>query len=202
MDFAFAFGDGLFTFVVLPVLIFLARILDVSLGTMRIIFISRGMRYLAPVVGFFEVMVWLLAITQVMQNLTNFITYIAYAGGFTAGTFMGIYIESRIAMGHVSISVLTKKDPAPLLDKLEDAGYRTTTVESRGKKSTVQMIFTILRRKRLGHAMNIIKSFDKDVFYSIEDVKYLHDISCNVSHAAKHHHIRRLFSLMSKRKGK
>lgn len=189
----------LFGLVVIPVLIFLARILDVTMGTIRIIFISKGFKYLAPVVSFFEVLVWLLAITQIMQNLTNFVNYIAYAAGFATGTFLGIHIEKKLAMGYLSVSILTKKDPTVLIEKLETSGHKTTSIEARGKKSNVQMVFTIVKRKKLRNVLNAIKVFDPSAFYSIEDVKYMHEI--HVPHA-KHHERRRLFSVMSRRKGK
>jgi uncharacterized protein YebE (UPF0316 family) len=189
----------IFVLVVIPVLIFLARILDVTMGTIRIIFISKGFKYLAPVIGFFEVLVWLLAITQIMQNLTNFLNYIAYAAGFAAGTFFGIYLESKLAMGYLSLSVLTKKDPTELIEKLETSGHKTTSIQARGKKSNVQMVFTIVKRKKLRGVLNAIRVFDPSAFYSVEDVKYLHEI--HIPHA-KHHERRRVFSLMSRRKGK
>ena len=84
-----------FAFVVLPFMIFCARICDVTLGTIRVIFISKGIKYLAPIIGFFEVIIWLLAIGQVMNNLTNIVAYIAYGAGFAAGTYIGMAIEER-----------------------------------------------------------------------------------------------------------
>ena len=115
MELSFLFEPGFFSFVVLPLLIFLARILDVSLGTLRIIFITKEMKYIATLVSFFEVLIWLMAITQIMQNLTNLITYIAYAGGFAMGTLVGIIIDEKLAMGYLSVVVITKKDPTGLI---------------------------------------------------------------------------------------
>ncbi|MCK4532133.1 MAG: DUF2179 domain-containing protein [Candidatus Aenigmarchaeota archaeon] len=200
MDFiSFMMNSEFLGLVVIPVFIFLARILDVTMGTIRIIFISKGLKYLAPLVGFFEVLVWLLAITQIMQNLTNFMNYIAYAGGFAIGTFFGIYLESKLAMGYLSVVTLTKKDPTGLIEKLEICGYKTTSIDAKGKKSNVEMVFTIVKRKRLRRVVNIIKNFDPRAFYSVEDVKYMHEI--HLPHA-KRHAKRRLLSLMSRRKGK
>jgi hypothetical protein len=76
------FSTDLFTYVILPVLIFLARICDVSIGTMRIIFVSKGKKDIAPVLGFFEVLIWIIAISKIMQNLDNYINYVAYARRF------------------------------------------------------------------------------------------------------------------------
>jgi uncharacterized protein YebE (UPF0316 family) len=188
-----------FGLVVIPVLIFLARILDVTMGTIRIIFISKGFRYLAPVISFFEVLVWLLAITQIMQNLTNFLNYIAYAAGFATGTFLGIYLEGKLAMGYLSVSIVTKKDPTALIEKLETSGHKTTSIDAKGEKSNVEIVFTIVKRKGLRNVLNAIKNFDPGAFYSLEDVKYMHEI--HLPHA-KRHTRRRLFSLMSRRKGK
>ena len=79
------FGTDLYVFFLLPLLIFLARICDVTIGTMRIIMVSKGKKLLAPVLGFFEVLIWVMAIGKIMQNLSNPVCYIAYAGGFAIG---------------------------------------------------------------------------------------------------------------------
>lgn len=199
MDFlSVVYEPQFFAMVVTPVLIFLARVLDVTIGTMRIIFVSRGVKTLASFIGFFEILVWLVAIAQVMNNLTNFANYIAYAAGFAMGNFMGIYIEDRIAMGYLSVSVVTEKNPVDLIGKLESSGYRTTTMEAKGRKESVQMIFTVIKRKKLGNVLSIVKNFDRNAFYSIEDVKYLHEIQ---TPERKHHLVRRgLFA--GRRKGK
>jgi uncharacterized protein YebE (UPF0316 family) len=86
----------LFIWVILPALIFLARIVDVSLQTIRIISISRGIRWLAPLVGFFEVLIWLLAIGQIMKTVSHPVAYIAYAAGFATGTAIGQSLERRL----------------------------------------------------------------------------------------------------------
>ncbi len=107
----FVITPELFAYVVLPIMIFCARICDVTMGTIRVIFISKGIRYLAPVIGFFEVIIWLLAIGQVMNNLTNVVSYIAYGAGFAAGTYIGMYIEEKISLGLTSVRIITKEDP-------------------------------------------------------------------------------------------
>lgn len=99
-----------FTLYGIPVLIALARITDVSIGTLRIIFVSKGLRLWAPILGFFEVSIWLLAISKVMANLTNPINYIAYAVGFSLGNYIGMFIESRLAIGMVVVRIITKRD--------------------------------------------------------------------------------------------
>jgi len=111
--------SGWFQWVVLPLLIFVARILDVTLMTLRIVFSAQGRRSIAPIVGFFEVLIWILAISQIMRNLTNPLTYIAYAAGFAAGNYMGLFIEQKLAMGMVAVRVFLKHDCDRLMNLLE-----------------------------------------------------------------------------------
>jgi uncharacterized protein YebE (UPF0316 family) len=159
------------TYVILPILIFLARIFDVSLGTIRVIFISKGIRYLAPIIGFFEVIIWLLAIGQIMNNLTNFVAYIAYGAGFAAGTYIGMVIEEKISLGLVSVRIITKKDPGELIQYLRLNNYGVTSLDGEGGTGKVKMVFTIIKRQDLPHVVEIIKQFHPNAFYSVDDVK-------------------------------
>ena len=161
----------LFAYVILPVLIFCARICDVTMGTIRVIFISKGIRCLAPVIGFFEVIIWLLAIGQVMNNLTNVVSYIAYGAGFAAGTYIGMYIEEKISLGLTSVRIITKEDPTELLQYLRSHNYGVTSVDGAGGTGRVKMVFTIIRRQDLTHVVGIIKQFHPNAFYSVEEVK-------------------------------
>jgi len=159
------------TYVILPILIFLARICDVSLGTIRVICISKGIRYLAPIIGFFEVIIWLLAIGQIMNNLTNFVAYIAYGAGFAAGTYIGMVIEEKISLGLVSVRIITKKDPGELIQYLRLNNYGVTSLDGEGGTGKVKMVFTIIKRQDLPHVVEIIKQFHPNAFYSVDDVK-------------------------------
>jgi len=163
--------SDLFAWVILPLLIFCARICDVTLGTIRVIFISKGIKYLAPIIGFFEVIIWLLAIGQVMNNLTNFVAYIAYGAGFASGTFIGMLIEEKISIGLVSVRIITKENPAELLQYLRAQNYGVTSIDGEGGSGRVKMVFTIIKRQDLSHVIGIIKQFYPNAFYSIEEVK-------------------------------
>jgi uncharacterized protein YebE (UPF0316 family) len=159
------------TYVIIPILIFFARICDVSLGTIRVIFISKGIRYLAPIIGFFEVIIWLLAIGQIMNNLTNFVAYIAYGAGFAAGTYIGMVIEEKISLGLVSVRIITKKDPGELMQYLYSHNYGVTSIDGEGGTGKVKMVFTIIKRQDLPNVVGIIKQFHPNAFYSVDDVK-------------------------------
>ena len=156
---------------IIPLLIVLARISDVTLGTIRIISIGRGYKFVAPLLGFFEVLIWLLAIRQIMQNLTNIFYYIVYAGGFAAGTFVGMYIEEKLAIGILSIRVITREDASALITYLRTEDYGVTTVEAQGAWGQVHVIYTIVKRSQVHKVIEIINRFNPKAFYLVEDVR-------------------------------
>lgn len=162
-----------FVYIILPVLIFLARILDVSIGTLRIIFVSKGLKYFAAILGFFESLIWLIAVTQVMQNLNSWETYIAFACGFAAGNYVGVALEERIALGNLLIRVITQREANELVDVLWKAGYGVTSVDARGESGPVKLIFSITKRKNLANIIAIIKKYNPNAFYTIEDMRYV-----------------------------
>jgi len=161
-----------FAWVILPLLIFLARIADVSLGTVRLIFISRGMKYLAPIVGFFEVLIWILVIGQIMQHLSNPICYVAYAGGFAAGNFIGLLIAEKLSLGMVLIRVITPKEIGGLVECLTQRRYGVTCVEGQGANGPVEIVFTIVPRRDVGTVVELVKKFNAQAFYTIEEVDF------------------------------
>ncbi|HVN73356.1 MAG TPA: DUF2179 domain-containing protein [Methanoregula sp.] len=161
----------IFAYVVLPFLIFCARICDVTLGTIRVIFISKGIKYIAPCIGFFEVIIWLLAIGQVINNVTNLVAYVAYGAGFASGTFIGMLIEEKISIGLASVRIITKDDPAPLVQFLRSHNYGVTSIDGEGGTGPVKMVFTIIKRQDLPHVISIIKQYYPAAFYSVEEIK-------------------------------
>ncbi len=167
------FDSEIFTFILLPALIFLARVCDVTIGTMRIIFVSKGAKIIAPLLGFFEILIWLIAIGKVMQNLDNWLCYVAYAGGFGAGNFIGICIEEKLAMGTYVLRVITRKDATELIRNLRLEGHGTTSVPAEGNSGGVNVIYSIIKRRDIDEVVAIIKKFNPKAFYSIEDVRFV-----------------------------
>lgn len=155
----------------LPLLIFFSRILDVSLGTLRIIFVNRGMRYLAPVIGFFEVLIWLVVITQIMQRLSSPINYIAYAGGFATGNFVGIWLEGKLAVGITMVRVITRTKALELVDYLRDNGFRVTHVPAISNSGKVEVLFLPARRREVPALIDIVKEYNPNALYTIEDMR-------------------------------
>jgi uncharacterized protein YebE (UPF0316 family) len=164
-------SSPVFSWVILPLLIFLARICDVSIGTVRIIFVSRGKRLLAPLLGFFEVSIWLLAISQIMQQLDNAICFIAYAAGFAMGNYIGILIEEKLAMGTLILRVFVTTDDACIKERLYEAGFGVTAINGQGRNGAVEILFSVIKRKDQGRAIAIVESCRSDAFYSIEEAK-------------------------------
>jgi len=163
----------IYAWVILPILIFLARIMDVSLGTVRLIFVSRGFKFLAPVAGFFEVLIWILVIGQIMQNLANPVCYVAYAGGFAAGNYIGLWVAERLSLGVVLIRVITQRDAGELIQQLRDQQYGVTVVDGQGSSGPVQIVFTIVRRREVAGVVGLVKTFNPRAFYSIEEVGFV-----------------------------
>ena len=191
--------QSLVDWVIIPALIFLARICDVTLGTLRIVFISKGDKTVAPLLGFLEVLIWLIAITQVMENLSNVASYFAWAGGFATGNFLGLRIEQKLALGQVVVRVITVEPAGNLVDRLKGRGYRLTCVDARGTRGKVDLLFMIVKRKKLDEVIGIIRSFNPQAFYSIEDVRSVSEVDMDENAPKSQNSLRRLIPL---RKGK
>ena len=159
MDSPSFFDTEFLRWIVIPILIFFARIVDVSLGTIRIIYISRGMKLLAPLFGFCEILIWLIAIGQIMQNLTCISYYLAYAFGFASGNYMGIIIEERLAMGKVVLRIITQRDATELIRELRTNGYGVTVVDAWGSTGPVKIDFYHHQQNGYGRCRLISKVF-------------------------------------------
>ena len=172
MELGFLDGDSqIFTWVILPLLIFFSRIADLSIGTLRLIFVSKGYKYLAPFLGFFEVIIWLIAVGQIFKQLDNFLYYIAYGAGFAAGNFVGILLEEKISLGTVVVRIIPKLDTTDLIHFLRSQNYGLTIMDAEGSRGKVKVILSIIPRKQIGDFVSIINKYNPRAFYSIEEVK-------------------------------
>jgi uncharacterized protein YebE (UPF0316 family) len=171
-DLSFLQSDS-FGLVVLPILIFLARIVDVTIGTVRIIFVSRGLKYLAPILGFFEVTIWLLVITQIMRHLDSPVNYLAYGLGYATGNYVGILLEGKVAVGKQIVRVIVREGAGEIVTRLRGAGHGVTTIPAEGESGPVTVIFTIVKRRSLPEVIEIIKQDAPTAFYSVEDIRHV-----------------------------
>ena len=165
--------SNIYTYGILPLLIALARIIDVSIGTIKIIQISRGNKLLAPLLGFFEVLVWLVAVTSIFQNLNNWVCYIAYALGFALGSYIGIKIEEKLAIGVQLIRIITRKNAGNLINSLRENGYGVTAIKAEGSTGEVGVLYSIVNRKNMNKIVEIIQAHNPNAFYTIEDIRFV-----------------------------
>ena len=155
----------------LPILIFFARIVDVSIGTIRIIVVARGMKFLASVLGFAEVFIWLVAISQIIKNLSSFEMYFFYAAGFACGTYVGMSIEQRLSFGNLMVRIISPGHAKEFHDFLVKKGYEVTYIDAKGGEGAVSILFTVIPKLDLKSLVKEIKKFDPHAFYTIEDVR-------------------------------
>lgn len=151
--------------------IFFARILDVSIGTMRIVLISRGYRYIAPLFGFFEVLIWLTAISKALASLNNVYSYLIYAAGFAAGNYVGMLLEEKLPFGFKSIRVITTKEVSALPLMLREEGFGVTISDGMGLKGPVSILYSLVQKKNLNHFLEIVGIMEPNAFITIEEVR-------------------------------
>ncbi len=152
-------------------LIFCLRLVDVSLGTVRLIMIGRGRRKIAPLLGFVEVTIWVVAISQVITNLDNIFNILGYSSGFAAGTLVGMWIEDKLALGHVGISIISTTKGHKIVQTLRQADYGVTELTGSGRSGVVDLITTIVPRKDIEEVFRLVNQTDPKSFIAVDDMK-------------------------------
>jgi uncharacterized protein YebE (UPF0316 family) len=156
---------------VIALSIFFAELCVVTVSTLRVIFIARGRRWLAPILGFIEILIWLFAISQIMRNLDDFWCFSAFAAGFTVGNFLGMYIEQRLAMGMVIVRTFTSRDAAGLTAELRAANFGYTSINGEGATGPVRIIMTVVKRRQLPEVLRLIEMCEPTAFYAIDELQ-------------------------------
>jgi uncharacterized protein YebE (UPF0316 family) len=156
-------------------LIFFARVADVSLGTFRTIVVFRGHKLLASFIGFFEIIIWLVAAAQVLTNLDQWYLALAYALGFAVGNYVGISIESHFAIGNELVRCISFNRDV-LAETLRNKGYRVVSFDGdMGEGQPVEMLFIIEKRRKVASLIKLIKALDQTAFYTVSDIKSVYD---------------------------
>lgn len=158
---------------IIPLIIFALRVMGMSLDTLRVLFIVRGNRPLAWVTGFFQSLIWVIAISSVLTNLTNVWNIVAYAAGFATGNVVGMTIEERLAIGYRTIRVISSTYGAAISASIREAGYPATEVAGRGKDGMVSIIISSLRRRDVEKVRRMVLEIDSHAFITLEDVRPL-----------------------------
>jgi uncharacterized protein YebE (UPF0316 family) len=170
----FIISPEFYSWVLLPLLIFLARVCDVSMETIRVIYISRGIKYLAPIIAFFEIVIWLLAMEVVMQDLANIANFLAFALGFAVGTYVGLIIEEKLSIGMVILRIVTTDDSnEEIVSFMQSENYGITTLDATGSRGSVKMILSLVNRTDVSRITQHIQATNPHAFFSIEDVRYV-----------------------------
>lgn len=164
----------------MPALIFLARVADVSLGTLRMAAIAQGFRKRAAFFGFFEILIWITAISYVLQNLTHLTNYLAYAGGYATGNYLGLWIEEKMAAGLLKVTIITSKDATMLIQTLKSRKFGITSVSAMGSRGNVRLVITIIPRKQYPQLQRIINEFNPRAFVEVQAIKQASKIYPNV----------------------
>lgn len=164
-----------FSYVVLPIFIFIARLGDVTLSTIRILFLMNGNRTVAPILGFFEAFIWLLAIGQIISDVNNVWAYLAYASGFAVGTFVGMYIEEKLAVGRAVLRLIAKEIDEGLMKFLHENNFSYSLVDGMGKHGGVNVVFLVVKKDRLDKLIDGINLHHPNAFYTIESVRQVRD---------------------------
>jgi uncharacterized protein YebE (UPF0316 family) len=164
----------IYSWFILPLLIFLARIGDVSMETIRVIYISRGIKYLAPIIAFFEIIIWLLAMEVVMSDLSNIANFFAFAFGFATGTYVGLVIEERLSIGMVIMRIVTTEESnEEIAGFLEAENFGVTSMDAKGSRGNVKMILSLVNRADVPRITRHLQTTNPTAFFSIEDVRYV-----------------------------
>jgi len=154
----------------IPALIFVARITDVSMATVRMILLTNGIKFWSTVIGFFEVIIWVLAVGGALNYLDNPIALFSYAAGFATGVFVGIVIEEKIAIGFRLIRVINTDREIDLSLALRGLRWRVTQVEGHGMKGPVEICFTAIRRRDVALIRRQIHEIAPSAFVTVERV--------------------------------
>ncbi len=171
------FNFDFFDFVFLPLMIFIARVSDVTLATVKLMFVVNNARRFAAILGFFEALITILALSRIMQDASNMAAYVMYAAGFSAGTYIGMRIEEKLAYGSVIIRIISKKIPDALLHHLSENQYRYSMVDANDQSGNTQILFTVCKRSRVGTFLKNLESIAPEALYTIEGVKQVsHDL--------------------------
>jgi uncharacterized protein YebE (UPF0316 family) len=172
----FIISPEIYAWVILPVMIFLARICDVSMETIRVIYISKGIKYLAPIIAFFEIVIWLLAMEVVMKDLANIANFFAFAFGFAMGTYIGLVIEEKLSIGMVILRIITTEESnEEIISFMRSENYGITTMDATGSRGNVKISLSLVNRVDIPRITQHIQSTNPHAFFSIEDVRYVNE---------------------------
>jgi uncharacterized protein YebE (UPF0316 family) len=157
-----------------PLVIFFLRIVDVSLATTRMLLAVRGQRVLVPLIGFFEVVIWLFAAGSAIQYLDSPLHVVGYAAGFAAGNLVGLWVEERLALGLATVRIISEHGGVEAADALREAGFGVTEFAGQGREGVVEVVFTAVRRAEVPQILRLVEHWAPDSFVTVEEPRAIH----------------------------
>ncbi|MEW5867986.1 MAG: DUF5698 domain-containing protein [Chloroflexota bacterium] len=152
-------------------IIFVLRVCDMSLDTMRVLVVMRGRKGAAWVLGFFQAAIFVMAISSVLKDLDNLLNVLGYAAGFATGNVVGMLIEERLAIGHAQLSIVSPRFGPAIAERMRQEGYAITEIPARGRDGTVSLLTCSVLRKNVDRVHDIVKQIDVSAFITAEDVR-------------------------------
>lgn len=157
----------------LAALIFFLRVLNQSLDTLRIMFMLRGSKLWAWILGFAETIIFVVTLSSVINDLNNLLNIVAYAAGFASGNTLGIWLEGRLALGHIHVRVVSPKRGSALVERLRKEGFAVTEIPARGKDGAVSLLNASVRRRDVEKVRKIVREVDENAFMTGEEMRPL-----------------------------
>ena len=157
-----------------PLVIFLLRIVDVSLATTRMLLAVRNQKLLVPLIGFVEVMVWLYAAGTAIRFLDSPLHVIGYAGGFAAGNVVGLWVEEKLALGLATVRIISAHGGVELADALREKGFGVTEFSGQGREGPVEVVYTVAKRAQIRRIMDEVDVWDPGAFVTVEEPRAIH----------------------------
>jgi len=151
--------------------IFLLRVTDMTFDTLRMLFIVRGRKGIAWVLGFFQSIIFVIAITSVLSHLDNPLNLVGYAAGFATGNVLGMLIEERLAIGHTSMQIVSPRLGVMLAEKLREAGFAVTEIAARGRDGMVSVLSVSVLRRDVSKVEKVVHETDAEAFVTSDDVR-------------------------------
>ncbi len=151
--------------------IFFLRVLDMTLDTLRVLFVMRGKHKLVWLLGFAQSMIFVVAITSVLSNLDNPLNLVGYAAGFATGNVVGMFIEGKLAVGFIHLTIVSSRRGNVLAEVLRDNGFPLTEIPARGRDGTVSVIYADIPRKEVKRVEKLIYDADPEAYITEEDVR-------------------------------
>jgi uncharacterized protein YebE (UPF0316 family) len=152
-----------------PVLIFFLRIGDVSLSTLRILLAMRNQKMLVPLIGVAEVTIWIFAVGNAIRHLESPWHVLGYALGFATGSMVGMWIEEKLAIGLATMQIISRKNTETLAEALRALGCGVTEFEGSGREGPVEVIYTVVQRRRIRQVLDVVERWDPDAFITVSE---------------------------------